>query len=128
MKIILLLILLFINNVYAAERPVWEDNCPEGLHDAVYKEIQWYWPDSTKATQEIYNYWAKRRDEFQEGLVECDFLLEEFRTACYENLRSKQAVANELYRTNIEHKKVSSQVWKETNKTNNWVMFNILPR
>lgn len=117
---------MIVNSAYALERPVWEDNCPVGLHNAVYKEIQWYWPDSTKATQEIYNYWAKRREEFQDGLVKCDFLADEFKTACYENLRSKQTVDNELYWMNIENKKISSQVWKDTNKISNCVMFNLL--
>jgi len=114
--------------VYASERPVWEDNCPQGLHNAEYKEIQWYWPEGTRATQEIYNYWAQRRVEFNDALAQCDFMADDFKEACYESVRSKQAVDNELYRLRIENKKIRSQVWRDTNKMTNSVMFNILTK
>ncbi len=128
MIIFLIALILTVNTVYASERPVWKDNCPQGLDDAVYKEVQWYWPESTRATQEIYNYWAKRRGEFYDALAQCDFMADVFKTACYDNLRSQQAVDNELYRLKIENKKITSQVWRDTNKMTNSLMFNILSR
>lgn len=128
MRVLLLLIIFIANTAFAIERPVWEENCPQGLHDAVYKEIQWYWPEGTRASQELYNYWAQRRVEFYDALAKCDLMSEDFKEACYENVRSKQAVDNELYRQKIENKKISSQVWRDTNKMTNSVMFNILSR
>lgn len=129
MRIFLLLVMVInASAVYALDRPVWEDNCPQGLHNAVYKEVQWYWPESTRATQELYNYWAKRRVEFNDAVAQCDFMADEFKEACYESVRSKQAVDNELYRLKIENKKISSQVWRDTNKMTNSVMFNIFTK
>lgn len=126
--LLLLLVILSANTVFATERPVWEDNCPQGLHDAVYKEVKWYWPEGTRASQELYNYWAQRRVEFYDALAQCDFMADDFKEACYENVRSKQAVDNELYRQKIENKKISSQVWRDTNRMTNSVMFNILSK
>ena len=126
--LLLLLVILSANTVFATERPVWEDNCPQGLHDAVYKEVKWYWPEGTRASQELYNYWAQRRVEFYEALAQCDFMADDFKEACYENLRSKQAVDNELYRLKIENKKISSQMLLDTNKMTSPVMFNILSK
>ena len=129
MKVVLLLVMiLYAGVVYATERPVWEDNCPQGLQDAVYKDVQWYWPEGTRASQELYNYWAQRRVEFYDALAKCDFMADLFKDACYESVRSKQAVDNELYRQKIENKKIISQVWRDTNKMTNSVMFNILSR
>ena len=112
----------------AVDRPTWNDFCPEGLRDAKYKDVQWFWPEGTKASQEIYNYWAQRRDEFYDGLAQCDFMAEDFRRVCYSNLRSKQAIDNELYIQKLENRKVSSQVWRDVNKISSPVMFNIMSR
>ena len=129
MRVLLLfLVILSANTVFATERPVWEDNCPQGLHDAVYKEVKWYWPEGTRASQELYNYWAQRRVEFYDALAQCDFMADDFKEACYENVRSKKAVDNELNRLKIENKKISSQMWRDTNKMTSPVMFNILSK
>ncbi len=112
----------------ASDKPLWNDFCPEGLRDAEYKNVQWFWPEGTKASQEIYNYWAQRREEFYDGLAQCNLMSENFRTACYENLRSKQVVDNELYIQKLENRKISSQVWRDTNKISSPIMFNILSR
>lgn len=129
MRVLLLIIFIciFTMQAFATERPSWEDNCPVGLCDAKYTDIKWYWPDTTRATQEIYNYWAKRRTEFEESLAECDLMANEFRTACYDNIKAKQISDNEIFKTNEENKKIRNQVWKDTNKVTNWVMFNIIP-
>ena len=130
MRFLLLIILIgiFSLQTYAIERPKWEDNCPVGLCDAVYTDIKWYWPDTTRATQEIYNYWAKRRVEFEKSLAECDLMANEFKPVCYDNLRLKQITDKEVFQAKEENKKVRDQIWKESNKANSWVMFNILPQ
>ncbi len=115
-----------INMPKASERPVWNDLCPLGLEDAQYKDIKWFWPDGTKATQEIYNYWAKRRADFEDALAECEFMNDEFKSACYENVKSKQLFDNELYNIDKQKKQISRQVWKENYKTGNSIMINIL--
>jgi hypothetical protein len=127
-RFILLIVILVAQSVLAVERPTWEENCPQGLQNVQYKEIQWYWPESTKATQEIYNYWAMRREEFKDSIAICDFMSKEFQDTCYEKLRSKQEVDNELYRMKLENKKISSQIWRDTTKMTNPVMFNIITK
>ncbi len=70
-RVFLLIAIIICGSVTFAEainRPKWEDYSPAGLRNANYREIQWYWPVETKATQETYNYWAKRRKEFHEEL------------------------------------------------------------
>jgi len=116
--------------VFAAvlERPQWKDICPAGFEDAVYNDVQWYWPESTKTTQTIYNYWAKRRVDFENSLVECDFMLPAFKETCYENLKSKQVLDNELYNNRVQHKIISGQMWKDSRKMSNPIMINILTR
>lgn len=129
MRVLLILVIIFnICPAFAVKRPKWEDVCPQGLHNAKYKEVQWYWPESTKATQELYNYWAQRRIEFNEALDKCDLISESFKESCYENARSKLAVYSELYRLRIENRRITSQVWRDTNKITNPFMFNILSR
>lgn len=126
-----LFLVIFINffaiQTFATERPKWEDNCPVGLCDAVYTDIKWYWPDTTRATQEIYNYWAKRRMEFKEALEKCDIMSDEFKTYCYDSVRAKQITDNEVFEQNQENKKIRNQVWKDSGKANSWIMFNIIP-
>lgn len=126
--ILLLFVIMNINFAMAMERPRWEDHCPQGMHDAVYKEIQWFWPDGTRSTQEIYNYWAKRRTEFQEELSRCDLKSENLRQICYESLNIKQSSESEIYKQDFENKRMSNQIWKEQRKVNSGVMFNILPK
>jgi hypothetical protein len=121
-------ILFIANECIAQERPVWEDVCPQGLHDAVYRDIRWFWPDNTKATQEIYNYWAIRRTEFENSLAVCDTVEESLRSGCYSAMQSKQLSDNEIYKDKLETKKITSQIWRDNNKISNPIMFNLLPR
>lgn len=126
---ILSFIILITDVCFATNmRPVWNDYCPEGLRDAQYKDVQWFWPEGTRESQEIYNYWAQRRNEFYDGLVKCDLMAEDFREVCYSNLRSKQAMDNELYIQKLENKKMSSQIWRDTTKISSPVMFKLLSR
>lgn len=124
---LVIFIIFFAIQTLATERPSWEDNCPVGLCNAVYTDIKWYWPDTTRATQEIYNYWAKRREEFEEALTKCDTMQDEFQSFCYENIKTKQITDNEVFEQNQENKKIRNQVWKDSGKANSWVMFNIIP-
>lgn len=135
MKILIYVFLLtFILSVpsFADEtipnRPVWSQFCPLGMENAIYKDIKWFWPDGTRATQEIYNYWANRRAEFEADEAECDKITLEFRGACYQSLISKQSISTELYDKDVQNKKISNQVWKDTNRVTNSIMINILPR
>lgn len=109
-------------------RPQWKDICPEGLENAQYNEIQWFWPESTKATQDIYNYWAKRRVEFENAVVECDFMFSPFKENCYENLKSQQLLDNELYNNRIQHKIIRKQAWKDDRKIINPIMIDLLAK
>lgn len=129
-RVFLLVVILLGNIVFAqdTQRPLWEENCPNGLHDAVYRELKWYWPAQTKDTQSLYNYWAQRHEEFEDALFRCDFLSSEFRSACYANVKAKQATDNEVYKSQIEQKKITSQIWKDTNKMTNPVMFNLFSK
>ena len=118
-----------INLAKASERPVWQELCPQGLENAQYKDIKWFWPDGTKATQEIYNYWAKRRADFEDSLAECEFMTDEFKSACYANVKSKQLFDTELYNTDKQKKQISRQVGKESfYKNTSSIMIDILPK
>lgn len=132
MKIFFLVIIsLFIfEKVFAAvlERPEWKDICPPGYENAEYNDIQWFWPESTKTTQNIYNYWAKRRVDFENSLAECDFMLPTFKETCYENLKSKQVLDNELYNKRVQHKVIRGQMWKDNQKMSNPIMINVFTR
>lgn len=128
-----LLILIFLgfacSMVFASDmRPQWQEFCPQGLENAVYKDIQWYWPDGTKNTQAIYNYWAKRRVEFNDAVAECDFLAGDFKGVCYDNVRAKQVLNNQLYDNDVQYKKISQQVWKPNYWSTNSIMINILSK
>lgn len=98
----------------AASRPVWKDFCPKGLEKAEYKEIKWFWPEGTKSTQAIYNYWAERRKDFEAGLAECDTMQNELNSMCYETLREHQLFVNEQYSRNIQQKQITNQIWRDT--------------
>lgn len=129
--IYLFIISLFTSGAVLAamlERPQWKDICPQGFEDAVYNDVQWFWPESTKATQNIYNYWAKRRVDFENSLAECDFMLPTFKETCYENLKSKQVLDNELYDKRVQNKVIRGQIWKDTQKMSNPIMINVFTR
>ncbi len=110
-------------------RPMWKDFCPKGLENAEYKEIQWFWPESTKATQSIYNYWAARREEFEKGLAECDTMQEDFNGICYDELKKRQIFVTEQYNKDIRQKQISNQIWRDIHdKGSSPIMINIFQR
>lgn len=113
--------------VLAAQKaPVWEDFCPKGLEDAEYKEIQWFWPEGTKSTQSIYNYWALRRKEFEKGLAECEQIQGGVNNSCYENLKERQLFVNEQYNKDIKQKQITNQIWLDDHdKGSRPIMINI---
>lgn len=113
--------------VFGAQRPpVWEDFCPKGLENAEYKEIQWFWPEGTKSTQAIYNYWAKRREEFKAGLAECDGIEGGVNYSCYETLKERQLFVNEQYNKDIKQKQITNQIWLDDHdKGSKPIMINI---
>ncbi len=107
-------------------RPVWEDFCPKGLENAEYKEIQWFWPEGTKSTQEIYNYWAQRRTEFKNNLSECDAIEGGVNNSCYETLKERQLFVNEQYNKDIKQKQITNQIWVDDHdKGSKPIMINI---
>lgn len=116
--------------VSGAQRyPVWEDFCPKGLENAEYKEIQWYWPEGTKSTQSIYNYWAQRRQEFERGLAECKQLDSDLNESCYNNLRERQLFVTEQYNKDIKQKQITDQIWLDSHdKGSKPFMINIFMR
>ena len=90
-------------------RPRWKDFCPDGWQDAEYKEIKWYWPYSVRQTQEELNFWALKRDEFEEQINKCDNLLDEFKGQCYWTVKSK-------FRNDFEDHKLEEEAKKIFNK------------
>ena len=107
-------------------RPQWKDFCPKGLENAEYKEIQWFWPEGTKSTQAIYNYWAERRTEFEKSLAECDSIQGGLNNSCYEELRERQIFVTEQYNKDIQQKQISNQVWRDIHdKGSSPIMINI---
>ena len=107
-------------------RPVWTDFCPKGLENAEYKEIQWFWPEGTKSTQSIYNYWAERRVEFEQNLAECDELNGGPDNSCYNALRARQTFVHEQYNRDVKQKQITEQIWKDAHdKGSRPVMINI---
>lgn len=127
---IFIFLTLFASTVFADDiRPQWKDICPSGLENAEYKEIQQFWPEGTKDTQEIYNYWAKRRLDFEEELVKCDFLSEELRNGCYENLKYKHNYNVEFYNDIVRNKSINNQIRKDTQRRmSNPIMINVFSR
>ena len=126
--ILLFLFSIFFNQIVNAEsiRPQWKDLCPKGLENAEYKEIQWYWPEGTKSTQSIYNYWADRREEFEQNLAECDSIQGGVNNSCYDELRKRQLFVTEQYNKDIQQKQISNQIWRDIHdKGSSPIMINI---
>ena len=94
---------------YNPMRLRWKDFCPDGWQDAEYKEIKWYWPYSVRQTQEELNFWALKRDEFEEQINKCDNLLDEFKGQCYWTVKSK-------FRNDFEDHKLEEEAKKIFNK------------
>ncbi len=93
--------------------PLWDDFCPDGLENAEYKEIKWFWPEGTKSTQEIYNYWANRRKEFQSALFKCNLLDIDTQGECYAGLKKRQLFFNEQYKRGIQQQQITRQDWRD---------------
>ena len=126
---IVFLLLLVALPVCAAARPKWSDFCPRGLENSEYKEIQNFWPDGTKSTQAIYNYWAQRRVEFERDLAKCDALGSGNNSSCYTVLKERQLFVNEQYRRDIQQKQITNQVWRDIHdKGSSPIMINIFSR
>lgn len=126
--ILLLACFAFLSQCVNAEimRPQWTEFCPKGLENAEYKEIQWFWPEGTKSTQAIYNYWAQRRVEFNRGLAECDSIQGGVNNSCYDELRKRQLFVTEQYDKDIQQKQISNQVWRDIHdKGSSPIMINI---
>ena len=117
------------DTAYTYQRPRWDDICPEGLEDAEYKEIKFFWPDGTKSTQSIYNYWAERRMEFQNSLEQCDALNGGYQNTCYENLKKRQLFYNDQYKRDIHKQQVTKQIWRDIHdKGSSPIMIDIFQR
>ncbi len=96
--------------------PMWTDFCPAGLENAEYKEIKWFLPDGSKSTQEIYNYWANRRKEFQATLVKCGALNYIGQRECYAELKRNQLFYNEQYKRGIYQQQITRQDWRDNHE------------
>lgn len=109
--------------------PMWIDFCPDGLENAEYKEIKWFWPEGTKSTQEIYNYWANRRKEFQTALFKCNLMDEGSQAGCYAGLKRRQLFFNEQYKRDIQQQQITRQDWRDNHeKGSSPFMINIFQR
>lgn len=107
------IVFLFAPSAIADNKPLWTDICPVGMENAVYKEIQWFWPEGTKSVQEIYNFWAKKRIEFENLIVLCDTRTEDYKDACYTNVKKIILSNVDIHNTNIQNKNISKQLWKD---------------
>lgn len=129
---IAILLLFLIGTVANSSELVslrWEDFCPAGLENAQYKEIKWFWPEGTKATQEIYNYWANRRTEFLNSLYMCDIQYSIDQGACYATLKHRQTFYNEQYKKGVQQQQITRQDWRDTHeKGSSPFMINIFQR
>ena len=113
-SIIITILLLIGCSVNCEEDSLfWKDFCPTGLENAQYKEIKWFWPEGSKATQEIYNYWADRRTEFQISLNKCNEQNSLGRTTCYETLKQQQKFYNEQYKKGVQQQQITRQDWRD---------------
>ena len=129
--IILFSILTFSGLACFAEivAPRWDDFCPDGLENAEYKEIQWFWPEGSKSTQEIYNYWANRRKEFNTALRQCNAMDNVYKEKCYDGLRRRQKFFNDQYKRDIQLQQVTRQDWRDLHeKGSSPYMINIFQR
>ena len=109
--------------------PRWDDFFPDGLETAEYKEIQWFWPEGTKSTQEIYNYWAIRRQEFEKALRQCNYMDDMSKEKCYDGLRRRQKFFNDQYKRDIQLQQVTRQDWRDMHeKGSSPYMINIFQR
>lgn len=113
---------------YNPMRPRWKDFCPDGWQDAEYKEIKWYWPYSVRQTQEELNFWALKRDEFEEQINKCDNLLDEFKGQCYWTVKSKLRNDFEDHKLEEEAKKIFNKGIDDNIYRNpRPIMINIIP-
>lgn len=129
--IILFSILAFSGLACFAEivAPRWDDFCPDGLENVEYKEIQWFWPEGSKSTQEIYNYWANRRKEFNTALRQCNAMDNDYKEKCYDGLRRRQKFFNDQYKRDIQLQQVTRQDWRDLHeKGSSPYMINIFQR
>lgn len=109
--------------------PRWSDFCPDGLENAEYKEIQWFWPEGSKSTQEIYNYWAIRRKEFNTALRQCNAMDNAYKEKCYDGLSRRQKFFNDQYKRDIQLQQVTRQDWRDLHeKGSSPYMINIFQR
>ena len=100
-----------------------------GLENAKYKEIQWFWPEGSKATQEIYNYWAERRVDFNTALQKCNAQNSVVKSACYDELKQRQKFYNDQYKKGVQQQQITRQDWRDTHeKGSSPFMINIFQR
>lgn len=110
------------------KRPKWSEFCPVGFEHATDIEQKWFWPHGMRETQSLYNYWAKRKIDFENSLKDCDNVSYEFQSVCYSKLRSKEMICSEQYSLDMQRRMIIRQSWKDNHKTGSPVMIQILSR
>ncbi len=91
-------------NDFGASVPEWKDFAPSAFVDV--KE-----PKGIGKLNVTAAYWYQRRVDFEAGLEECkEFLNNDERFTCYENLKVKQFKENTDYNARIEAQQQSSAI------------------
>lgn len=85
--------------IQIVEEPKWEEFCETGYENAKLREkknifniINFVDAEQTKS-----NYWAQRRDNFENAINHCKTLNDEEKSYCYEGVRKSELERNEMY-------------------------------
>ena len=83
-------------NSYNPNRPEWKDFAPYGWDNVTLDPKEGtYWNTEKIQQATARHYWYDRRQDFERDLAQCDRLQNEYRNACYEKLKIRQANINE---------------------------------
>lgn len=99
----LLLSLIFIGQISMAQEPVtpkWTDFCEPGYENAVYKKYDDVLNifSFVKTERVKKNYWAQRRQAFEQNLKTCEELDDLAKDFCYTELINSEDQKNDLYK------------------------------
>lgn len=85
--------------VQIVEEPKWEEFCESGYETAKLREkknifniINFVDAEQTKS-----NYWAQRRENFENAINHCKTLNDEEKSYCFEGVRKSEQERNEMY-------------------------------
>lgn len=81
---------------YDPNRPEWKDFAPYGWDKVTLDPKEGtYWTTEKINKATARRYWYERRQDFEKDLAQCDRLQKDYKYACYEKLKIRQANINE---------------------------------